>query len=64
MEAEVLFQKLLLLPLRIGAIFLFDGMTHKGVSRLNYNADPGFELSHQEIVQLEELMNMLPGWEM
>lgn len=63
MEAEALFQELMLLPRRIGAIFLFDGMAYRGVSRLNYNADPGFELSHQEIVQLEKLMKMPPGWE-
>jgi len=64
MKADALFQDLLALPRRISGIFLFDGMTFRGVSRLNYNTDPGFELSHQDMVRLESLFRTQPTWEL
>jgi hypothetical protein len=64
MEADALFQELLTLPRRISGIFLFDGMTFRGVSRLNYNADPGLELSHQDMVRLESWFRTPPTWEL
>jgi hypothetical protein len=64
MEADALFQELLTLPRRISGIFLFDEMTFRGVSRLNYNADPGLELSHQDLVRLEGWFRTPPTWEL
>ena len=64
MKADALFQELLTLPRRIAAIFLFDGITFRGVSRLNYNAVPGIELSHQDMVLLEKVFKTPPEWEL
>jgi hypothetical protein len=55
------FRKIVAAPRKIGGILLFQGCSLKA-SRVNYNANERYNLSHHQIARLEKLVGTPPAW--